>query len=81
MAIPLPPGSSHIFTDSRAELSSSIVPLLQNLSADQVENTVPLLHAYPLLRERVYGAVAQKRPWYIHPPRGHCIPMTLHATV
>jgi hypothetical protein len=40
-----------------------------------------LVFSFSLLRKRVYWAVAQKRPWYIHPSRGRCIAMALHATI
>jgi hypothetical protein len=34
-----------------------------------------------LLCERVYGAVAQKRPWCIRPSRCHCIATGIHAEI
>jgi hypothetical protein len=37
--------------------SSNLVPCLNHLGTDQVENTFPLLHAYPLLRGRFYRAI------------------------
>jgi hypothetical protein len=40
-----------------------------------------MFHAYPLPRERVYGAVAQKLLWYISLSSGRCIVTALHATL
>jgi hypothetical protein len=34
-----------------------------------------------LLRERVYRATAQKRPWYIRPSHGRWIATALRATI
>jgi hypothetical protein len=34
-----------------------------------------------LLRELVYWAVVQKRPWYIRPFHGRCVATALHATI
>jgi hypothetical protein len=41
----------------------------------------PLLRVDSLLRERVYRAVAQKRPRYIRPSPGRSIPTVVHCTV
>jgi hypothetical protein len=44
--------------------------------------TVPLLlRVDTLLRELVYRAVAQKRPWYIRASRGRYIATALHAII
>jgi hypothetical protein len=48
---------------------------------DRIENTaILLLRLCLLLRERVYRAVAHKRPWYIRTSRGRCIATVLHVT-
>jgi hypothetical protein len=43
--------------EHKSWLSSNLVPCLQLLGTDHVENAVSLLHAYSLPRERVYRAV------------------------
>jgi xanthine/uracil/vitamin C permease (AzgA family) len=44
--------------------------------------TVPLmLRVDSMLRERVYRAVAQKRPWYIRLFRSRCIATALHTII
>jgi hypothetical protein len=65
MAIPLPPGSSPLFTDSRTELTELIAPIVFSITPRHEPRrnspfpTVPLLLLVDsLLRERVYQAVA-----------------------
>jgi hypothetical protein len=49
---------------------------------DRIENrALILLRSCLLLREHVYRAAAQKRPWYIRPSQGRYIAVTLHATI
>jgi hypothetical protein len=82
MAIPLPPGSSPLFTDSRTELSSNLVPCLWYLGTHHIENTaLLLLRSCLLLQKCVYRAVAHIRPWYIRLSRGRCVTTALHATI
>jgi hypothetical protein len=82
MAIPLHPVqvlSSQ--TPVQNWLSSNLVPCLLHLGTYRIENTdLPFLRSCPLLQERVYWSVAQKRPWYTLPSRGCCIATGLHAS-
>jgi hypothetical protein len=55
-------------------LSYNLVSRLQHLDTDYIENAaLILLRLCLLLQERVYWAVAQKRPRYIRPSHGRCI--------
>jgi hypothetical protein len=67
--------------NSRTTLSSKLVLSLY-LGTDHIENTaLLLLRSCLLVRESVYRAVAQKRPWHIRPSLGRCIAAALHATI
>jgi hypothetical protein len=83
MAIPLPTGSSPLFTDSRIGLNYQLtLSLAYNISAWTVwKAQSSIVFLCLLLRERVYRVVAQKRPCYIHPSRGRCIATPLHAKI
>jgi hypothetical protein len=63
-------------------LSSNFVPCLYHLGTDHIENTaLLLLRSCLLLQERIYRAVAQKRPWYVRLSLGRWIATALHTTI
>jgi hypothetical protein len=78
--------SSRLFTDSHTELTELTLSLAYNILARTTQkhpisgSTTTVAHD-PLTREYVYRAVAQQRPWYIRPSRGHYIVTALHATI
>jgi hypothetical protein len=81
MVVPLPPGTSPLFTDSRTELTWSPQLSLITSRHGPHKKHLLLLRSCLLLRERDYRADTQKRPWYIRPSRRRCIATALHATV
>jgi hypothetical protein len=61
-------------------LSSNLVPCLSQHGPHRKHNSsiVQLLCPCLLLWERVYGAVARKRSWYMRPYRGYYMTTALH---